>query len=166
MTPDCPTPSSMTAPVASPTDIDGHLSRSPFAGLASREAQVVAHVAMGWPNKRIAFELEIAVSTVASHLASAQRKLGLSTRLEVIASARGTEAIVALDDSHALTPAQDQVARLWLRGLRVGEIASARGCRRSTVRKHIEVIYRKSGVGSRAELLVLATSVQPTLRTG
>jgi len=51
--------------------------------LSRREAQVAGYAALGHGNKLIAYELGLAVSTVATHLAAAQRKLGLRSRLEL-----------------------------------------------------------------------------------
>jgi DNA-binding CsgD family transcriptional regulator len=54
------------------------------AALTLRERQVVGFAALGHPNKVIAYELGLSVSTVASHLASASRKLGVSSRQALI----------------------------------------------------------------------------------
>lgn len=51
--------------------------------LSLRERQVVAHVALGHSNKLCAYEMGLAPSTVAEHLKSALRKLGLRTRAEL-----------------------------------------------------------------------------------
>jgi DNA-binding NarL/FixJ family response regulator len=58
-----------TAPVAHP--------------LTEREADVVRAVARGRMNSEITGELTLSLSTVKSHLASAQRKLGLRNRTEL-----------------------------------------------------------------------------------
>ncbi len=52
--------------------------------LAPREAQVAHAAALGHSNKHIAYELGISISTVATHLKSAARKLGVSSRVELI----------------------------------------------------------------------------------
>jgi DNA-binding CsgD family transcriptional regulator len=52
--------------------------------LTARERFVVAYAAMGHRNKYIACLLRSSNATVAAHLASAQRKLGLSSRAELI----------------------------------------------------------------------------------
>lgn len=51
--------------------------------LTDREAEVVRAVARGRTNSEITDELVVSLSTVKSHLASAQRKLGLRNRTEV-----------------------------------------------------------------------------------
>jgi DNA-binding CsgD family transcriptional regulator len=62
---------------------------NPPDGIAARqltqvEAQVVAQVVAGDPNKVIAYSLGAAESTVAGHLASAMRKLGATSRMDVV----------------------------------------------------------------------------------
>lgn len=52
--------------------------------LNPRELAVAELVALGRSNKCIAFDLKMGVSTVAGHIASIERKLGLSSRLELI----------------------------------------------------------------------------------
>jgi DNA-binding CsgD family transcriptional regulator len=51
--------------------------------LTERERAVVHLVGLGKPNKRVALELGLAQSTVASHLSTALRKLGLGSRMEL-----------------------------------------------------------------------------------
>lgn len=53
------------------------------AGLTPRETQVAAYVALGHPLKTIAYELGLSVATVGRDSASAVRKLGLSSRVEL-----------------------------------------------------------------------------------
>lgn len=52
--------------------------------LQSHELQVAAYAALGHSNKLIGYELGIAPSTVATHLSSAIRKLGLRTRDQLV----------------------------------------------------------------------------------
>ncbi|MBI5070142.1 MAG: helix-turn-helix transcriptional regulator [Deltaproteobacteria bacterium] len=56
--------------------------------LTDRERSVLAHAALGHSNKYVAYLLGLAPSTVAAHLASARRKLGLRTRPEMLAFGR------------------------------------------------------------------------------
>ncbi len=51
--------------------------------LTDRETEVVKAVARGRTNSEITEELVVSLSTVKSHLASAQRKLGLRNRTEL-----------------------------------------------------------------------------------
>lgn len=53
--------------------------------LTCRELQVLAAVAKGHPNRRIASELFISEETVKKHLKSIYRKLGVRNRSEALA---------------------------------------------------------------------------------
>jgi DNA-binding NarL/FixJ family response regulator len=55
-----------------------------LARLTPREREIVAFVALGHTNKLIAYELGLAPTTVATHLASASAKLGATTRIELV----------------------------------------------------------------------------------
>lgn len=59
--------------------------------LTTREQQVVAHASLGHGNKLIAYELGLSTGTVATHLASASRKFGVRTRIELIRAFRQHE---------------------------------------------------------------------------
>lgn len=54
--------------------------------LSAREAEVLGAAALGHSNKMIAHELGLAPSSVATHLARAGAKLGVSNRVELIAA--------------------------------------------------------------------------------
>jgi DNA-binding CsgD family transcriptional regulator len=56
--------------------------------LTSRECQMLEYAARGHSNKLIAYELGLAVSTVATHIASAASKLGCSSRVALVQLAR------------------------------------------------------------------------------
>ncbi|HEY1665207.1 MAG TPA: response regulator transcription factor [Trebonia sp.] len=60
------------------------------APLSSREIDVARSIARGRTNTEIAAELFISLSTVKSHLASMQGKLGVRNRVEIAAWAWGT----------------------------------------------------------------------------
>ncbi|WP_433698791.1 response regulator [Nocardiopsis sp. CA-288880] len=66
---------SATAPRSSPDD----------GGLTPRELDIVRSVARGLTNTEVAAELFVTVSTVKTHLASVQNKLGARNRVEVAA---------------------------------------------------------------------------------
>jgi DNA-binding NarL/FixJ family response regulator len=51
--------------------------------LTQRERQVVAYAALGKGNKLIGYSLGLSTSTVATHLASAMKKLGLRSRVDL-----------------------------------------------------------------------------------
>lgn len=57
--------------------------RDPKA-LSARERAVLAFVAMGHPNKLVAYQLGLSPSAVSAHLRSAQRKLGVTSRAELV----------------------------------------------------------------------------------
>ena len=68
-----------------------------------------------------------------------------------------------------LTPAEREVALLLLKGLSHKEIASARGVSERTARQQARGVYRKAGVGGRADLAAyfledLLLPIQPTER--
>jgi DNA-binding NarL/FixJ family response regulator len=53
--------------------------------LTAREREIVVLVATGAANKAIAFDLGVATSTVSVHLANAMRKLGVHSRVALVA---------------------------------------------------------------------------------
>jgi DNA-binding CsgD family transcriptional regulator len=57
--------------------------------LSLRERQVAWYAALGHPNKLIGYELGISMSSVATHLKLASKKLGVRSRPELIALVRG-----------------------------------------------------------------------------
>lgn len=61
-------------------------------------------------------------------------------------------------EREALTKAEVAVAALLLEGRSNGEIAELRGTNLGTVKKQVQSIYAKLGVGSRGELAALASS--------
>ena len=52
--------------------------------LTEREREVLSLLVAGHQNKAIASELDVAVSTIESHVHSILNKLGVSTRLEAV----------------------------------------------------------------------------------
>ncbi|MBI4819547.1 MAG: response regulator transcription factor [Deltaproteobacteria bacterium] len=56
------------------------------AGLSFREVEILRRVSRGDSNKVIAYDLELSVSTVATHLSQASRKLGLGPKVLVHAA--------------------------------------------------------------------------------
>jgi DNA-binding NarL/FixJ family response regulator len=67
------------APAKAPT------TAKPAVPLSERELEVIRAIAKGRPNREIAAELFISISTVKSHVASVQTKLGLRNRVEIAA---------------------------------------------------------------------------------
>lgn len=67
------------------TDIEGATGPgrdAPEAGLTQREVDVVRKLRLGKPNKIIAYELGISISTVKVHLRNIMRKTGATNRVE------------------------------------------------------------------------------------
>jgi two-component system response regulator NreC len=60
----------------------------PPDGLSEREVEVLRLVALGHTNTEISKQLYLSVRTVESHRAHIQRKIGCSTRAELVAYAR------------------------------------------------------------------------------
>lgn len=58
--------------------------RVPSSALSPAEREVTLHALRGCANKVIAGALRLADSTVATHLAAAMRKLGVTTRTELV----------------------------------------------------------------------------------
>ncbi len=56
-------------------------------------------------------------------------------------------------DSWGLTPSERDVAGFVVKGLPTSEIAELRGCSESTVKAHLNAVYRKSGSVNRAGML-------------
>jgi len=52
--------------------------------LSSREEEILRLIAWGHTNKEIAAQLEISVKTVESHKANTMRKLGLTSRIDIV----------------------------------------------------------------------------------
>jgi DNA-binding NarL/FixJ family response regulator len=71
----------------------GSAAARPVTPLSERETEVIAAIATGRTNQEIAAGLFISLSTVKSHLASIQAKLGLRNRVEIAAWAFQTRLI-------------------------------------------------------------------------
>jgi DNA-binding NarL/FixJ family response regulator len=57
---------------------------TPAIGLTPRETHVVALIAAGAPNKEIARELELSMNTVKSHIRTAYRAMGVTSRTQAV----------------------------------------------------------------------------------
>ena len=57
-------------------------------GLAHREFEVLRHIAEGFSNKEIAARLNISVKTVETYKARGMEKLGISSRVDIVRTAR------------------------------------------------------------------------------
>lgn len=128
--------------------------------LSAQERRVLVELARGHSNKFIAYDLGLATSTVAALLARAARKLGCTSRVALIRAGRALAHQVTA--RHDLSPDEEapghltstewDIAALALQGQTTAQIATARGVARATVSSQLQSIYRKLGVGSRAEL--------------
>jgi DNA-binding NarL/FixJ family response regulator len=59
--------------------------RTPYAiGLTPRESHVVAMIAAGAPNKEIARRLDLSMNTVKSHIRTAYRAMGVTSRTQAV----------------------------------------------------------------------------------
>jgi len=58
-------------------------------GLTHQQGRVLEHLLQGSPNKRIASELKVAESTVKEHVAAIFARMGVGSRMEVIAAMQG-----------------------------------------------------------------------------
>lgn len=143
------------------------------SGLSPRERDVVAWAADGASLKEVGYAMGLATSTVGEHLKSAMRKLRVVSRAELAVvwsrlktKEPGTDlALVDVDGEDvfggddprvvSLSEAEREVARRAARGESSAEIASARGTSLSTVTNQLGAIYRKLGVGSKAELAAM-----------
>jgi DNA-binding CsgD family transcriptional regulator len=85
-----------------------------------------------------------------------RRLLRSNRRMEDRLRAASGAFLELMEDSFlrwGLTPSERDVALLSLKGLSVAEIATLRQTRAGTVKAQCAAVYRKAGVGSRAELL-------------
>jgi len=52
--------------------------------LTDREAEVLRLIALGYSNKEIGAQLDLSVKTIEAHKANAMRKLGISSRIDIV----------------------------------------------------------------------------------
>jgi len=122
----------------------------------------VVYLGLGWQRER--GELARVRAAVDAHRNERDR---WRARAEKLLRGLG-EAIDAQLEEWKLTPAERQVALLLLKGFGHKEIARLQGRSERTVRQHAIAVYRKSGLGGRAELsaffledLLLPTTEEP-----
>jgi DNA-binding NarL/FixJ family response regulator len=137
----------------------------PWHSLTQREQQAVDRAARGHCHKDIASQLGVTPGMVARHLASAARKVGMRSRVALVASYRRYEhrrpgesapppAPVDPEVAAAgLTPSEREVLAHLFEGLSNAGIARLRGRSVRTVANQVASIYRKLGVGSRLQLV-------------
>ena len=62
----------------------GALRGEAHGSLSERESEVLRHIALGYSNKEIAARLELSVKTIEAHKANAMRKLGITSRIDLV----------------------------------------------------------------------------------
>ncbi len=153
-------------------------------GLSNRERVIAAQVAAGAPLKVVAATLSISIQAVATYLSRVKRKLGVSSRAELVravilegAGGPGTatpapvlfefiwngQRLRVLPAPRApappiawrLTDAELDVLIRVAYGMSNAQIARTRGTAATTVASQVSTIMHKVGVSSRAELLAL-----------
>ena len=118
--------------------------------LTDREREVVQRASLGYANKRIAYDLGVRESTVATWLGRGLRKLGGDERKRAITVLSD----VSMDafDTRALTPAELEVLEMLIEGASNAEIARRRGRSVKTIANQVRAVFQRVGVGSRREL--------------
>jgi DNA-binding CsgD family transcriptional regulator len=153
--------------------------RDPRA-LGEVERPLLQYVAMGHPNKLIAYELGLPEGTISARIASIKRKLGVRSRAELVTACMASETRDHLEIDFAgetlhvlvervaslrggsawdrLTSAEREVAELAIGGATSRGIASKRRCSRRTVENLLAHVFKKLGLASRGDLAAHAAS--------
>lgn len=132
--------------------------RARFA-LTRRQRQVLFYASVGWSYKQIAYALGLASEgSVSIHLSKSLRKIGLSTRADLIRVTSQWAAAVAgasapSPSERELTPAEREVAEHVFAGCSNREIAEQRGVSERTIANQLASIYRKLELLDRHELV-------------
>jgi DNA-binding CsgD family transcriptional regulator len=145
-------------------------------GLTAREAEVLALVARGRSNREVADALFLSVGTVRTHLEHIYAKLGVRTRAHAaaqvinasLASSRAgapvRELLRQVDATelaavYALTDRELEVLARASVGDSNAAIAATLHIAPETVKKHLDHVYAKLGVGRRSEATGRALSL-------
>jgi DNA-binding CsgD family transcriptional regulator len=83
-----------------------------------------------------------------------QRQQRLEHDISLAATAMH-EIIISKFDEWCLTPTEQDVGMLLVKGFTIAEIAKIRGSAQGTIKAHLNAIYKKSDAHSRAEVLSL-----------
>jgi DNA-binding CsgD family transcriptional regulator len=131
--------------------------RQPLRMLTDGEHDVVSYAARGLTSKLVAYALGLSASTVSARLASAARKIGLATRLELVRIA----AMLTCDprarfEQLALTTSERDVLALLAQGLSNEQIAQRRGRSIRTIANQVASLLAKTGAASRRALVASA----------
>jgi DNA-binding CsgD family transcriptional regulator len=138
--------------------------RAPLADLSPLERACVELARRGNANKQIAYALGLPLGTVSSTLSAAMRKVGVRSRVGLIAlgDAPSFDEVTRILGATA-TQAEISVAALAVAGMSNAEIAEQRGVAPRTIANQLARVFERVGVGSRAELAAL---VQACKRRG
>lgn len=124
--------------------------------LTNSERKVLCLVARGYANKRIAFDLGVEESTVATWLHRGLRKIGGHERMRAVTAI--TDARIEAFDLSAMTDVEREVLAMLVEGASNVEIARRRGRSVKTIANQVRALYQKVGVGSRRELWAMRSS--------
>lgn len=142
--------------------------RSAF-GLTHREGEVLALVARGKSNGEIAATLFLSSGTVRKHLERMYAKLGVTSRMDAAAIALQAHRHDGFDELFGgadprevfdLTRRELAVLTLAADGRSNKEIGAALEIAPGTVKKHLDHVYAKLGVGRRTEALARAVGLR------
>lgn len=129
--------------------------RQPLQALSAREHDVLSLVCQGHSSKATAYALGVAESTVSVSLERAAKKIGLSSRLELVrVAAMLTRDPRARFVETALTTAERDVLDLLRRGLTNDEIARIRCRSVRTIANQVASLLNKTGASNRRVLAV------------
>jgi len=131
-----------------------HRRRARHARLSAAEAQVVRLLIEGAPDKHIAAELDVTLSTVSTFLRRVRRKLGCRPGQELLVLCQPSVPALRrrLELFERLTSAECDVASELLVGASYADIAARRGVSVQTVASQCAAVFRKCGVSGRREL--------------
>lgn len=139
----------------------------PLAGVSERQGQVLELLLQGHSQTFISYELGLAQSTVAHHLASLRSFFRVANDVELVRTVQaltagrttsaGGASIAVLPPlavrAPGLSPSEAEVVEAVEEGLTDAAIAARRGTSVKTVRNQLHRLYKRLGVGSRVELV-------------
>lgn len=135
--------------------------RPPLADLTPLERACTELVRRGHANKQIAYALGISLGTVGSTLTTTMRKLGVRSRVGLIAL--GDAPSLAEVDSvlgNTATRAEIAVAALAVAGMSNVQIAEQRGVAPRTIANQLATLFSRLGISSRSELATLVQAAR------
>lgn len=131
-------------------------------GLTPRETKIVHLLVAGFSFTEIGDQLKVHVATVRTCVIHIYTKTGVECRSDLLkcilaeTRAEPTRAAASHGTTAVLSPRQREIASLLSStGLSYKQVAEMLEISDGTLRKHVENIYRKAGVHSRAELAKL-----------